>query len=657
MPKNQFQILGLGRATLRGVKKCPKCGTSNGTRGISCKNKSCDVVFKESGGRKKFSMEACRLNTGTSTRVYSVRVRDKGPDYRGFVQLPIIQPSTMTIDESLLTSQSTALCFVEPCQRNFNNSILQCHERDGEISPVICNHIRAALRCFSEAIPLSINTSVLEVLNINEEIRKDVWSLLTEAVGPVVQRVSKNIMAVKCKASPKHPLGYLHFSFNLTNKGESENQFSCSCSMFKENIKTRNREEQARCPHFYACVCAFVNNENLCEEFSSFIRLEIPLLSPTVQTNTEKNDTDPLSQILSESDCKVEVFREDVNNILSENIAEDAIIFSSQNDIDSQSIGSLKVIMDTEGLGFSMDKSSLLEDITSPCDINSKELVPIETETLISTTTMDLSTASLISSIDLPSLAGPMDFQSVSSTPSCLQTIDSTAQFSNLNSALFLEAVMGPDIVISDPNSWVQPTPRIDNSASCNKVNLNFMEWLGTVTETINQHMHYQFDGKPNPLVFHVPQKFFDKLKERIIFVRKKKLPTNVTTFIRKDSIPMGMFTKYTWSLTNIMHVRYVFDTPHMPLKIFQAFMKDKDGSFVPSWENLQISLDEMKTNHPLLKPAQYKTFIRVGLMSVDQIEPTPFKIEWIPDVLPLSHIGELRIQFEFGHIPHKKSC
>lgn len=69
MPKNQFQILGLGRATLRGVKKCPKCGTSNGTRGTSCKNKSCDVVFKESGGRKKFSMEACRLDTGTSTRV------------------------------------------------------------------------------------------------------------------------------------------------------------------------------------------------------------------------------------------------------------------------------------------------------------------------------------------------------------------------------------------------------------------------------------------------------------------------------------------------------------------------------------------------------------------------------------------------------------
>jgi len=27
-----------------------------------------------------------------------------------------------------------------------------------------------------------------------------------------------------------------------------------------------------------------------------------------------------------------------------------------------------------------------------------------------------------------------------------------------------------------------------------------------------------------------------------------------------------------------------------------------------------------------------------------------PFVIEWIPDILPQSHVGELRIQFEFGH-------
>ena len=40
-------VLGdLGKPTMRGIRKCPKCGTYNGTRGLSCKNKQCDMVFK-----------------------------------------------------------------------------------------------------------------------------------------------------------------------------------------------------------------------------------------------------------------------------------------------------------------------------------------------------------------------------------------------------------------------------------------------------------------------------------------------------------------------------------------------------------------------------------------------------------------------------------
>jgi hypothetical protein len=41
---------------------------------------------------------------------------------------------------------------------------------------------------------------------------------------------------------------------------------------------------------------------------------------------------------------------------------------------------------------------------------------------------------------------------------------------------------------------------------------------------------------------------------------------------------------------------------------------------------------------------------ICAGNTSPEQKEPTPFIIEWIPDILPTSHIGELRIKFEYGH-------
>ena len=41
---------------------------------------------------------------------------------------------------------------------------------------------------------------------------------------------------------------------------------------------------------------------------------------------------------------------------------------------------------------------------------------------------------------------------------------------------------------------------------------------------------------------------------------------------------------------------------------------------------------------------------LQVGQTIPEQKEPTPFMIEWIPDILPFMKIGELRIKFEYGH-------
>lgn len=62
-------LADLGKSTLRGVRRCPKCGTLNGIRGLSCKNKACDVVFKEAGEKRKHSSEVCKIITGTTTQV------------------------------------------------------------------------------------------------------------------------------------------------------------------------------------------------------------------------------------------------------------------------------------------------------------------------------------------------------------------------------------------------------------------------------------------------------------------------------------------------------------------------------------------------------------------------------------------------------------
>lgn len=72
----------------------------------------------------------------------------------------------------------------------------------------------------------------------------------------------------------------------------------------------------------------------------------------------------------------------------------------------------------------------------------------------------------------------------------------------------------------------------------------------------------FSFIGSPEPLIFHVPQSFFDVLQQRISSgSKKKRLPNAVVAFTKKDALPVGVFSKYTWHITNILHVKRIFDT------------------------------------------------------------------------------------------------
>jgi hypothetical protein len=233
-PDKVKSLLGdLGKPTLRGVRRCPKCNTLNGTRGISCKNKACDMVFKEKDKKKGHSAEAVKIITGSTVQVYSVRLRDRGPDYRGFVQLPLVQDlegnPAENVEPAVLAQ--AARCYVEACTRN--NNIAVNHPNTA------CPHINAAINCISEAQPLTLKNSVLNSLQVSSDIKTAIWLLATETSGPLVQRVTKNIMVVKCKASAKQLLGFLHFSFFET-KGRgngSEYRFHCSCKEFKVSFR------------------------------------------------------------------------------------------------------------------------------------------------------------------------------------------------------------------------------------------------------------------------------------------------------------------------------------------------------------------------------------------------------------------------------------
>ncbi|ESO90823.1 hypothetical protein LOTGIDRAFT_122741 [Lottia gigantea] len=544
-PEKMKSLFGdLGKATMRGVRKCPKCGTFNGTRGVSCKNKTCDAVFKEKERKRGHSAEAVKIITGSTVQVFSVRLRDRGPDYRGFVQLPLVQdldgnPATV-VDTSVIAG--AAKCYVDTC-------VKLCLPEEA-----VCSHIKSAIECIHEAQPLTLKNSVLNTLQVNNDMKQAIWLLATETTGPLVQRVTKNIMVVKCKPTLKQPMGFLHFSFYEINRNKSDHpeyKFQCSCKTFKNFKHSVVKDDNLRrCVHFYACICAFASDDKLAEEFAYFI-------------NLDNNDINTEPQVLN--------------------------IYPS---------------------------SEVSVSTTDPCPL---EIMVMEEELL----------------------GGP-------SGNTLLTLQEAYDSITNKKSS-------PAKITKSSHHTPKKPVPTIVDET---QVTLGFIQWLSSVTERINQTMHYQFDGNPEPLVFHAPQTFFECLQQRISAGNKKRrLPNFTTGFVRKDALPLGTFTKYTWHITNILHVKQIFDTPEIPLDITRSFIENRDGSYdlyeVPRVE-VEPMDDLLKTqsvkNQTPIRPFERKTFLRVGASSVESKDPTPFIIEWIPDILPKSRIGELRIKFEYGH-------
>ncbi|KAJ7305295.1 hypothetical protein JRQ81_011212 [Phrynocephalus forsythii] len=533
----------LGKATLRGIRKCPRCGTYNGTRGLSCKNKTCGTVFRY-GARKQAGVDAVKILTGSDLQVYSVRQRDRGPDYRCFVELGVSETTIQTVDGTILTQLSSGRCHVPSCLKAATQGVVENQ----------CQHMKLAANCQAEATPLTLKSSVLNAMQASPDTKQTIWQLATEPTGPLVQRVTKNILVVKCKASQKHSLGYLHTTFAAHKAGPrngTERRFFCSCQALRPSKAGPPKDEAAqKCIHFFACVCAFASDEALAQEFADFLSYDASGLKPTMGT--------PLA-------CQPEPA------LPAGNAAAAAAAAASKAKRRKR-----------EGVSGVPGNSPLL----SPEPANSSLRKSGQKKTSV---------------VSLKRQA-------------CSQLLDES------------------------------------------QVALTFQEWLASVTERIHQAMHYQFDGKPEPLVFHIPQSFFEALQQRIsIGSIKKRLPNSTTAFVRKDALPLGTFSKYTWHITNILQVKQIFDTLEMPLEVTRSFIQNRDGTYEP-FKSPKVEVESIPETYgrlekqPVLRPLELKTFLKVGHMSPDQKEPTPFVIEWIPDILPQSKIGELRIKFEYGH-------
>ncbi|XP_068277538.1 uncharacterized protein C2orf42 homolog isoform X5 [Nyctibius grandis] len=529
----------LGKATLRGIRKCPCCGTYNGTRGLSCKNKNCGTVFRH-GTRKQPGVDAVRIVTGSDSQVYSVRQRERGPDQRCFVELGVSETAIETAEGTVITQLSSGRCHVPSCLKAAAQDVAENR----------CQHVRLALTCQTEATPLALKSSVLHAMPASPETKQTLWQLATEPTGPLVQRVTKNVLVVKCKASQRHGLGYLHASVapKASARALGEHRFSCSCQAPKPGKGGSAEEEPSpspspRCIHFFACLCAFASDESLAQEFADILACDAGGL---------------------------------------------------QGNVVPRPVGGPESPGPAGGAGAAQPRKRRKAAMAG-AQATSPLLAPD------------------------PARSHPR------------------------------RSSLKPPAVASSPRS-PGCTPLLDES----QVTFSFQDWLASVTERIHQTMHYQFEGKPEPLVFHIPQAFFDALQQRISSgSTKKRLPNSTTAFVRRDALPLGTFSKYTWHITSLLQVKQIFDTPQLPLELSRSFVQRRDGTYEPfrcpkvEVEPLAEALGYPE-KQPALQPLELRTFLTVG----NATDPAPFTIEWIPNILPCARIGELRLTFRYGRRP-----
>lgn len=107
---------------------------------------------------------------------------------------------------------------------------------------------------------------------------------------------------------------------------------------------------------------------------------------------------------------------------------------------------------------------------------------------------------------------------------------------------------------------------------------------------------------------------FFECLRERMCAASsKKRIPNSTLVFVKRDSLPLGTFTKYTWHINNIIEVKKIFETPLVPLKISRSFIKSIGDTYDAfEHERYDDNLPTDKSHQPI-RPNDLKTYLKVG--------------------------------------------
>ncbi|XP_055526462.1 uncharacterized protein C2orf42 homolog [Wyeomyia smithii] len=649
------------RWSKRGIKKCPKCGTSNGNRTLCCKNKSCRHSFATRPSSTKdeyFSAVQIKHSLEQSVKLYSVRKINSTKMMRGFVE---IRDCSDRVEDQLL-QHKTAICYVD-CQPH----------PDGT-----CQHVRVASETKELAEELDFDHEQLSKLNITTGIRNAILEqhLKCRANGiPLVQKVSADTFVVRCDDEYHQYVPFCHVQLKYPER------ITYDCTAFDSG------EGSSYCHHAFIAAAAILSTPKYYPLFRKLIDRvlgsTVPVLdSAVLLTSTDSNflDTQSGDHLLLTTigqsddqmiDCKMDFETELATICLTspddENTACPSPIIELVNSNENSTCGT-----ETFATAYAdnlqlMDCQIELMDQFSLTDCI--DFCPSDIELSDDNFTVDRGLDSAVITIEQPAEA------TVSSPkqpkPKLLEittkkvalrhsakvakeklkkgsyNVRRLMRILESNGVVFNRLKRSKAIELAAAGETPLTTDSLPpyEAIACN---LSFTCWLESVIEQVNSVIEYGGDGKPSPQVFSIHEDFFSCLRARFSVGHTRRMPDHEVIISHG---PRKGLTSQVYKFSCYKSLRNVLKTDKIALKFEKSFCRNADGSF----EEIDLCALSRSQTHttrgPLIKPLQYKTYIKMGTYRSDPSGKVyHFVIEWIAGTLPRTRFGELRFTFEYGH-------
>ncbi|XP_031633462.1 uncharacterized protein C2orf42 [Contarinia nasturtii] len=645
----------LKRQNLRGLAKCKSCSHYNGIRATSCKNKKCPLSKVETRPKQKPKINAIELVTNSESQLFSVQIRDRDIDNRNFVS---VTDKVISQDTSASIISRNAICYVDTCKYDSN---------DINIS---CKHVKSSLEsCTTKARVQNVDVDILKRLEMTNDRRDNLLAMHkeSESAMPLVQRINQRVFVVCCDVSLNFPIGLLHVVCIEEGNGV---QLRCACQ--KPNVLTLFNQSTLQdidvCDHILFIFAAILSDLNLQTEFknlAAIIKLslnntidECQWLSDemsSVPIATAYNDlgSTTIAATLVESLDNIELIQiPEYSNITEGETLNDSFFNLEEGDEKNPPIS-------VEGANIPMDDALCLVNyrVQLPNQFNANDHAEFSDENFNTTDTPN--------NISIDGIYGLDDGSN--------KTND--VVFSYLcasDDLLFEDLLMGVEEDNQMSNSECLERIHTENEShteheqmckSLNNIQLeSYLNWLDSVIETTNLVLDFNNDGHPEPLKFSVPHLYFEILRTKFSVGTKKKRLPNQTTVISNGKYKN--LTMFTWIFSNVKQIKHILSTKTMELEVVRSFRKTSQNTFeyIPANDLINSDDEAVDANNRKIRPTTYKTFLKMknadsNCQATFQHKANKqglFVIEWIPNTLPISKYGEMRIQLQYGHMKNK---